>query len=240
LTTFICCGCAYGCVPITLRPIMPTKLVEFCDKSGQVSADMWWWNEVIEAVDPCNICKRCLTTFICCGCPYGCVPTTLRPLMPTKLVEFCDKSGQVSADMWWWNEVIEAVDPCYICKSCLTTFICCGCAYGCVPTTLWPLMLTKLVEFCYKSGQVSADMWWWNEVIEAVDPCCICKRCLTTFICCGCAYGCVPTTLRPLMLTKLVEFCHKTGQVSADMWWWNEVNEAVDPTHIHLTSILYM
>ena len=63
------------------------------------------------------------------------------------------------------------------------------------------------------------------------------KRCWTTFICCGCPYGCVPTTLRPLMPTKLVEFCHKSGQVSADMWWWNEVIEAVDPTHIHLTSI---
>jgi hypothetical protein len=26
---------------------------------------------------------RCLTTFICCGCAYGCVPTTLWLLMPT-------------------------------------------------------------------------------------------------------------------------------------------------------------
>ncbi len=34
--------------------------------------------------------------------------------------------------------------------------------------------------------------------------------------------------------------CDKSGQVSADMWWWNEVNEAVDPTHIHLTSMLYI
>jgi hypothetical protein len=31
---------------------------------------------------------------------------------------------------------------CYIYKRCLTTFICCGCAYGCVPTTLWLLMPT--------------------------------------------------------------------------------------------------
>jgi len=44
---------------------------------------------------------------------------------------------------------------------CLTTFICCGCAYGCVHTTLWPLMSTKSLELCYKSGQVSADMSWW-------------------------------------------------------------------------------
>ena len=29
----------------------------------------------------CYIYKRCLTTFICCGCAYGCVPTTLQPRM---------------------------------------------------------------------------------------------------------------------------------------------------------------
>jgi len=39
---------------------------------------------------------------------------------------------------------------------------------------------------------------------------------------------------------SFLEFCYKSGQVSADMWWWNEVIEAVDPTHIHLTSILYI
>jgi hypothetical protein len=123
----------------------------------------------------------CLTTFICCGCAYGCVPTTLWPPMPTKLVEFCHKSGQVSDDnMWRWKAVIEAVDPStthltsllYIYIMCLTTFICCGCAYGCVPTTLWPPMPTKLVEFCHKSesGQVSDDKWRRKVVVEAVDP----------------------------------------------------------------------
>ena len=66
------------------------------------------------------------------------------------------------------------------------------------------------------------------------------KRCLTTFICCGCAYGCVPTTLWPLVPTKLVEFCHKSGQVSDDMWEWKAMIEAVDPTHTHLTSLLYI
>ena len=29
----------------------------------------------------------------------ACVPTKLQPLMPTKLVEFCYKSGQVPADV---------------------------------------------------------------------------------------------------------------------------------------------
>jgi hypothetical protein len=35
---------------------------------------------------------------------------------------------------------------------CLTTFICSGCEYGCVLTTLWPLSLTKLWEVTEKSG----------------------------------------------------------------------------------------
>ena len=66
------------------------------------------------------------------------------------------------------------------------------------------------------------------------------KRCLTSFICCGCAYGCVPTTLWPPMPTKLVEFCHKSGQVSDDKWRWKAVIEAVDPSTTHLTSLLYI
>ena len=101
------------------------------------------------------IYKRCLTTFICYGCAYECVHTTLRPLMSTKSLELCHKSGQVSADMWWWNAVIEAVDTTHIHLTsmsayirCLTTFICCGCAFGCVPTTFQLVMPTKLLEFC--------------------------------------------------------------------------------------------
>jgi len=52
--------------------------------------------------------------------------------------------------------------------------------------------------------------------------------------------ACVPTTLRPPMPTKLVEFCHKSGQVSDDMWLWKVVIEAVDPSTTHLTSLLYI
>ena len=70
--------------------------------------------------------------------------------------------------------------------------------------------------------------------------CYIYTMCLTTFICCGCAYGCVPTTLRPPMPTKLVEFCQKSGQVSDDMWLWKVAIEAVDPSTTHLTSLLYI
>ena len=69
---------------------------------------------------------------------------------------------------------------------------------------------------------------------------CIYKRYLTTFMCCGCAYGGVPTTLRPLMPAKLLEFCSKSGLLPGVKWWWNAVLEAAHPTHIHLTSMVYI
>jgi hypothetical protein len=126
-------------------------------------------------------------------------------------------------------------------------FMCCGCAYGFFPTTYCRSCRPSFWNFVRNLGYSQAiphgEMRWLRLQTQPIfisHPYYIYKRCLTTFICCGCAYGCVPTTLRLLMPTKLVEFCHKSGQVSADMWWWNEVIEAVDPTHIHLTSILYI
>jgi hypothetical protein len=79
-----------------------------------------------------------------------------------------------------------------------------------------------------------------TQLIFISHQCHTYERCLTTFICCGCAYGCVPTTLRPLMLTKLLEFSEKSGQLPGNNSWWNAVIEAVDPTHIHLTSMSYI
>jgi hypothetical protein len=38
---------------------------------------------------------------------------------------------------------------------------------------------------------------------------------------------------------SVLNFATNLGK-SQLMWWWNEVIEAVDPTHIHLTSILYI
>ena len=70
--------------------------------------------------------------------------------------------------------------------------------------------------------------------------CYIYTMCLTTFICCGCAYGCVPTTLRPPMPTKPWEFRHKSRQVSSNKWQWKVVIEAVHPSTTHLTSLLYI
>ena len=100
----------------------------------------------------------------------------------------------------------------------------------------WEAGIILHSKTCFFCSQLS----WRNTSGRIFSQCYVCKRCWTTFICCGCAYGCVPTKLRSLTPTKLVEFCYKSGQVSADVWWWNEVIEAVYPTHIHLTSILYI
>jgi hypothetical protein len=54
---------------------------------------------------------------------------------------------------------------------CLTTFICCGCAYGCVPTTLWFLVPTKLLEFCQKSGLLPRNKSWSVAEAESLYLC---------------------------------------------------------------------
>jgi hypothetical protein len=55
-------------------------------------------------------------------------------------------SQAISDDVMRWlrlhTQPIFISHQCYIYKRCLTTFICCGCAYGCVPTTLWLLIPT--------------------------------------------------------------------------------------------------
>ena len=112
--------------------------------------------------------------------------------------------------------------------------------YGC---SCRPSFWNFVRNLGYSQAITHGEMRWLRlhtQPIFISHPYYIYKRCLTTFICYGCAYGCFHTTLWPLMSTKLLEFCHKSGQVAADMWWWNEVIETVDPTHIHLTSILYI
>ena len=171
--------------------------------------------------------------------------------MSTELVEFCHKSGQVSADIWWWNEVIEAVDPThihltsilYIYKVIDNLYMQWMCIWMC-PHHVLPLMPTKLLEFCQKSGLLPGNNSWWNEVIDAVDPTHIHLTSILyiykVFDNLYMLWMCIwmsPHHVLPLMSTELVEFCHKSGQVSADIWWWNEVIEATHPTHIHLTSI---
>jgi hypothetical protein len=95
----------------------------------------------------------------------------------------------------------------------------------------------------YSHAISHGEMRWLRlhtQPIFISHQCYIHIRCLTTFICCGCAYGCVPTTLWFLILTKLLEFCQKSGLLPRDKWWWNAVIEAAHPTHIHLTSMLYI
>ena len=52
---------------------------------------------------PCYIYKRCLITFICCGCAYGCVPTTLRPLIPGTCSR---RTGHWTCSCWSCVEVV--------------------------------------------------------------------------------------------------------------------------------------
>jgi len=139
----------YGC---SCRPSFWNFVRNLGYSQAISDGEMWWlmlYTQPIFISHRFYIYKRCLTSFICCGCAYGCVPTMLWLLMPTKLLEFCQKSGLLPDDKWWWNAVIWLhTQPifishqCYIYKRCLTTLICCGCAYGRVPTTLWLLTLT--------------------------------------------------------------------------------------------------
>ena len=157
----------------------------------------------------------------------ACVPTTLQPLMSTKLVEFCYQFEiwatfrcyvMVKGGDWGYIQPIFILHLCYIYIyiNCLSTFICCGCAYGCVPTTLRPPLRSwaSLWNFATNLGKsqriCDGEMRWLRLLTQPIfisHQCYIYIRCLTTFICCGCAYGCVPTTLWPLMPTKLKEFC---------------------------------
>ena len=108
-------------------------------------------------------------------------------------------------------------------------------------------MPTKLVEFCYKSGQVSADVWWWKEVIEAVDPTHIHLTSMlyiykvfdNLYMLWMCHMDVSPPSYGRSCRPSLWNFATNLGK-SQLMWWWNEVIEAVDPTHIHLTSMLYI
>jgi len=146
------------------------------------------------------------------------------------------------------NQFLSHINVIYIYIRCMTTFICCGCAYGCVPTTLRLLLPTKLLEFCYKSGQLPADKSWWNVVIEAVDP--------TNFHLISTLYiyqvydklympwMCIWMSPHHHTATHADQafgiFCYKSGQLPADKSWWNLMIEAVDPTNFHLTSMLYI
>jgi hypothetical protein len=112
--------------------------------------------------------------------------------------------------------------------------------YGCsCRSTFWKFVR----NMGYSQAISDGEMRWlrlYTQPIFISHQCYIYIKCLTTFICCGCAYGCVPTTLRLLMPTKLLEFCEKYGLLPGNKWWWNAVIEAVQPTHIHLTSMLYI
>jgi hypothetical protein len=111
----------------------------------------------------------------------------------------------------------------------------------------WPSFCNFARNLGYSHAISHGEMQWLRlhtQPIFISHQCYIHIMCLTTFICCGCAYGRVPTTLWFLVPTKLLEFCQKSCQKSGllprNKSWWNAVIEAAHPTHIHLTSMLYI
>ena len=105
----------------------------------------------------------------------------------------------------------------------LTTFICCGCAYGCNLTMLLPLSLTKPFG-CYCQSRVTlGNKPQCYAVVEALDSFImtptsvsnICKVLDKTCICCGCTYVCILITSLPLSLAKILKFYQKSWMLLA-------------------------
>jgi hypothetical protein len=111
--------------------------------------------------------------------------------------------------------------------------------YGC---SCWLSLWNFVRNLGYSHAISHGEMRWLRlhtHPIFISHQCYIYKRCLTTFICCGCAYGRVPTMLWFLMPTKLLEFCQKSGLLPRNKSWWNAGIEAAHLTHTRLTSMLY-
>jgi len=216
LTTFICCGCAYGCVPTTLWLLMPTKLLEFCQESGLLQGDKLWWNAVIEAVHPThshltsmlyiykvfdNLYMLWMCIWMCfhhvmvahADLPFG-ILSGIRATPRRLLMVKCGACGctpnpysshiNVIYIKGVWQP-LYAVDahmdmspPCYGC-SCRPSF--------------WNFV--RILG--YSKAMSDGEMQWlrlYTQPIFISHQWYIYIRCLTNFICCGCAYGCVPTT----------------------------------------------
>ena len=155
-----------------------------CDKSGQVSADMWWWNEVIDAIDPTHIHLTSIlyiykvfdNHYMLWICIWMC-PHHILPLMPTKLLEFCQKSGLLPGNNSWWNEVIEAVDPTHIHLTSILYIYKVFDNHYMLWMCIWMCPHHVTAARTHQAFGISLEIWatpsqWlmWNAVIAAVDP----------------------------------------------------------------------
>ena len=134
--------------------------------------------------------------------------------------------------------IYKVFDNLYMQWMCI--WMCLQHVYGC---SCRPSFGNFVRNLGYSQTISDGEMRWlrlYTQPIFISHQCYTYIRCLTTFICSGCAYGCVPTRLWLLMPTKLLEFDQKSGLLPGHKWWWNAVIEAVHPTHIHLTSMLYI
>ena len=158
--------------------------------------------------------------------------------------------------MWWlrlWTHSKKAPPPHQFqtYERWLTTFICCGCAYGCGLTMLLPLSLAKLLRWCYCKSRVILDTKPQRyAVVEALDSFImtlnsvsnICKVFDKTFICCGCTYSwCILITFLPLSFATLLKFYQESWMhVLFKKTLCYVVIEALDPFFMAITSILFI
>jgi len=95
-------------------------------------------------------------------------------------------------EMRWLRLHIQPIfisHQCYIYKRCLTTFICCGCAYGRVPPrygcSCRPSFWNFIRNLGYSQAISDSEIWWlrlYTQPLFISHQCYMYKRCLTTFM----------------------------------------------------------
>ena len=157
--------------------------------------------------------------------------------------------------MSWWNEVIEAIYPTHI---HLTSIIYIKGVwqplyaldvhmdvstprYG---RSCWPSFWNFVRNLGYSQAITHGEMRWLRlhtQPIFISHPYYIYKRCLTTFICCGCAYGSVSP---PRTAAHADQACRILRQIWTSLSWyvmvkWGDWGCRPNPysSHIHIIYI---
>ena len=131
----------------------------------------------------CHTYTRCLTTFICCGCAYGWVPTILRQLMMTNGPTPNRSHLNVIHMQGGW-EPSYAVDG-HMDLSSLSR-----------PRSHWSIFGSQAWILGNCQATICRVVWClrlWTHSKQIPHQCHIYARCLRTFICCGWAHGPVLT-----------------------------------------------
>ncbi len=201
---------------------------------------MWWWNAVIEAVDPTHIHLTSMLykqkvfdnlymLWMCIWmCPHHVKAAHVNQAFWILLQIWVTLSWYVMVKCGNWgcrpNPYSSHINVIYI-KSVWQSLYAVDVHMDVFPArydcSCWPSFWNFARNLGNSQPITHGEMRWLRLQIQPIfisHQYYIFKKCLTIFICCGYAYGCVPTTLRPLMPTKLLEFCYKSDQFSADKW----------------------